>query len=55
MDELPINEDDMGKIEVGETSELEETLTWLGDNTDMTLAVTDTLVMILMMLYPRQC
>ena len=38
MDELSINKDDMEKMKAGETSELEETLTQLRDNTAMTLA-----------------
>ena len=38
IDELNISDDDKKKIERGETSEIEETLTWLADNTAMTLA-----------------
>ncbi len=37
IDELSINEDDTKKMKAG-TSELEETLAWLADNTAMTLA-----------------
>ena len=38
IDELSISDDDKKKIDRGETSEIEETLTWLADNTAMTLA-----------------
>jgi len=38
IDELSINNDDLKKMKAGETSELEETLAWLADNTAMTLA-----------------
>ena len=38
VDELSISDDDKKKIERGETSEIEETLTWLADITAMTLA-----------------
>ena len=38
MDELSINDYDVKKMKPCETSELEETLTWLADNTTMTLA-----------------
>ena len=38
MDELSISDMDVQKMKEGETSELEETLTWLRHNTSMTLA-----------------
>ena len=38
IDELSINEDDARKMNAGKTSELEETLAWLADNTAMTPA-----------------
>ena len=38
IDELSINEDNRSRIMSGVTSELEETLAWLADNTAMTLA-----------------
>ena len=38
IDELGIFADDMNRIEDGKTSEVEETLAWLADNTAMTLA-----------------
>ena len=38
MDELSLNDDDIGKMKAGEISELEETLTWFRENTTMTLA-----------------
>ena len=38
IDELNISDDDKKKIERVETSDIEETLTWLVDNTAMTLA-----------------
>ena len=38
LDELSITYDDLKKIKAGQTTETEETLTWLADNTDMTLA-----------------
>ena len=38
IDELSISYDDKEKMNSGETSELEETLTWLADNTTITLA-----------------
>jgi len=38
IDDLSLSYDDMVKIRVGQTSEMEETLAWLADNTAMTLA-----------------
>ena len=38
IDELSLNDDDAKKLKSGKTSELEETLVWLADNTAMTLA-----------------
>ena len=38
IDELSLSNDDMVKIKTGQTSEMEETLAWLADNTAMTLA-----------------
>ena len=38
LDELSISNDDQDKMNAGQTSETEETLTWLADNTAMTLA-----------------
>ena len=38
LDELLLSVNDQKKIDAGQTSELEDTLTWLADNTAMTLA-----------------
>ena len=38
LDELSISDDDLRKIKAGQTTETEETLAWLADNTAMTLA-----------------
>ena len=38
LDELSISNDDKKKMKAGQTTETEETLTWLADNTAMTLA-----------------
>ena len=38
IDELSISYDDLVKMKAGQTTETEETLTWLADNTAMTLA-----------------
>ena len=38
LDELSLSYDDIKKIKAGQTSEMEETLAWLADNTAMTLA-----------------
>ena len=38
IDELSISDDDLRRMKAGQTTETEETLTWLADNTAMTLA-----------------
>ena len=38
LDELSIKDDDIWRMKAGQTSELEETMAWLADNTAMTLA-----------------
>ena len=38
IDELSISDDEKKKMKAGQTTETEETLTWLADNTAMTLA-----------------
>ena len=42
LDELSISDDDQEKMKAGQTTETEETLTWLADNTAMTLAALST-------------